>query len=140
MMVLTSQLLATLTDPQVDALVEVMTLAASADGELSDSELTQLKKSLLSIDELWLSQSDIEGRLAAAKERISLASRAARLHMLKSELPKGALRQAALELAMHVVAADGVVRTAERDLILETAEILEIDRDTAANLMRTIAG
>jgi tellurite resistance protein len=140
MMVLTSKLLSSLTDPQIDALVEVMTLAASADGELSDSELAQLKKSLVEVDELWLSQTDIEGRVAAAKERISLASRSARLHMLKSELPKGALRQAALELAMHVVAADGMVRTAERDLILETAETLEVDRDITANLMQSIAG
>jgi tellurite resistance protein len=140
MMVLTSQLLASLPDAQIDALIEVMTLAASCDGELSPAELGQLKKSLTEVDELWLSHADVEGRVAAAQQRIAQASRAVRLRMLKSALPKGPVRQAALELALHVVAADGIIRTSERDLILETAEILEIDRDTAADLVRSIAG
>jgi len=35
-------------------------------------------------------------------------------------------------------AADGIIRTSERELILDVADALEIDRDEAADLVRDI--
>jgi len=40
-----------------------------------------------------------------------------------------------LSLAIQVTAADGIIRTSERELIMDTAEALEIDRDEAADLV-----
>jgi uncharacterized tellurite resistance protein B-like protein len=50
------------------------------------------------------------------------------------------MRRAAFELVVHVVAADGVIRTSERELLLEVAEALRIDPDSAADMVRKAAG
>ncbi len=116
-----------------------MLLAATADGELSIEEVDQLKKCLLEVDELWLTQIELERRLSEAHARIADADRASRLAVAKRVLSDLELRRAALELAIRVVAADGIIRTSERELILETAEALEVDRAKAADLVSAIA-
>jgi tellurite resistance protein len=140
MLVCTPELLARLRNDQVDALIEVMLLAATADGELSIEEVDQLQKCLLEVDELWLTQNDLERRLSKAHERIIDAGRAVRLDAAKRILVDLDARQAALELAIRVMAADGIIRTSEREVILETAEALDVDRESAANMVKAIAG
>ena len=140
MLVCTPELLARLRNDQVDALIEVMLLAATADGELSIEEVDQLQKCLLEVDELWLTQIDLERRLSHAHERIIDASRAVRLAAAKRILSDRDARRAALELAIRVMAADGIIRTSEREVILETAEALGVDRESAANMVKAIAG
>jgi tellurite resistance protein len=54
---------------------------------------------------------------------------------VKERLPDLTARKLALSLAIQVTAADGVVRTSERELIMETAEALGIDGDTAADMV-----
>lgn len=132
---LDSKLLASLSDPQIDAMVEVMLLAAAADGHLDESELKQLRQSLLEVDDLWLSHVDLDQRVAAATQRLGSAPRSARLAALKNELPNPEQRLAALELALRVITADGVIRTAEHDLVLEVSQLLEIDGKVAADLV-----
>jgi tellurite resistance protein len=138
MLVCTPKLLSRLRNEQVDALVEVMLLAAAADGELSIEEVDQLQNCLLEVDELWLTQIDLERRLTEAHQRIAGADRATRLSTAKAILSDIDTRRAALELAIRVMAADGVMRTSERELILETAEALDIDRDNAADMVKAI--
>ena len=46
---------------------------------------------------------------------------------------------AATHRFVQVTAADGIIRTSERELILETAETLDIDRDEAADLVRDLS-
>ena len=140
MLVCTSDLLAHLSNDQVDALIEVMLLAATADGELSIEELDQLQKCLLEVDELWLTQIELERRLSEAAERVVGANRATRLAAAKGVLSDLGARKAALELAIRVMAADGIVRTSEREVILETAEALGVDRVSAADMVKAIAG
>jgi tellurite resistance protein len=140
MLVCTSDLLAHLSNDQVDALIEVMLLAATADGELSIEELDQLQKCLLEVDELWLTQIELERRLSEAAERVVGANRATRLAAAKGVLSDLEARKAALELAIRVMAADGIVRTSEREVILETAEALGVDRVNAADMVKAIAG
>jgi uncharacterized tellurite resistance protein B-like protein len=140
MLVCTSDLLAHLSDNQVDALIEVMLLAATADGELSIEEIDQLQKCLLEVDELWLTQIDLERRLSEAAERIVGADRSSRLSAAKGVLSDLSARKAALELAIRVMAADGIVRTSEREVILETAEALGVDRASAADMVKAIGG
>jgi uncharacterized tellurite resistance protein B-like protein len=140
MLVCTAELLAELNNDQVDALIEVMLLAASADGELSIEEIDQLQKSLLEVNELWITHIDLERRLSEAHTRIAGAKRSERLAAAKAQLIALDARKAALELAIRVMASDSVVRTSERELILETAEALDIDRDDAANMVKAIAG
>ena len=138
MLVCTSELLARLSNDQVDALIEVMLLAAAADGELSIKEIDQLQRCLLEVDELWLTQIDLERRLTEAHARLSATNRESRLDHAKATLSHPDSRKAALELAIRVVAADGVIRTSERELIVATAEALDVDRSIAADLVKAI--
>ncbi len=139
MIALKSDLLTKLTDPQVDAMVEAMLLAASADGELDQAELSQLRKCLLEVDDLWLSHIDLDHRIDLAKTRIAGHERAERLAALKGILQKPEQRVAALELAALVIAADGLLRTSERDLMLEAAEVLGVESSLAADIVAKVS-
>lgn len=140
MLVCTSDLLSHLNNDQVDSLIELMLLAASADGELSIEEIDQLQKCLLEVDELWITQIDLGKRLSEAHDRIKGAERGTRLAAVKATLSAKNAREAGLELAIRVMAADGIIRTSERELIMETAEALDIARETAADMVKAIAG
>jgi uncharacterized tellurite resistance protein B-like protein len=134
-----SAILENLTDPQIDALIELMLLAASADGTLDESEIAQLRRSLLEVDELWLSNIDLEKRLAIAKNHLDGHRREERLAALKVTLPDAAQRTLALELAVKVMLADGVIRITERELLLEAAEALDVDGNIAADLVKSVS-
>jgi tellurite resistance protein len=124
-----------LSNAKLDALVEMMFLAASADGDFSDVERKHFLHSVESLTDGRLSGAPLEALLDRAKKDLDAGGREARLVAVKERLPDPGARKVALSLAIEVTAADGIIRTSERELILETAEALEIDRDEAADLV-----
>ena len=136
------------------ALVETMMLAAGADGEISDDERAQLARSVQEIAQRthhaeahsadWfgpqgaLSADRLTRLMDDALERIVMEGRKHRIGVVKQILGDVDARKAALGLAIRVTAADGIVRTTERELIFDLAEGLELDPDDAANLVREI--
>jgi uncharacterized tellurite resistance protein B-like protein len=120
------------------ALVEMMFLAASADGEFSGSERKYFVEGIESLTDGRLGGAKLEELLSRAKKDLAADGREARLKEVKARLPDARARKVALALAIQVTAADGLIRTSERELILETAEMLEIDRDEAANMVRDL--
>lgn len=124
-----------LSSAKLDALVEMMFLAASADGEFSDVERQHFLRSVESLTDGRLAGATLEALLDRAKADLDASGREARLKAVKDRLPDAGARKVALSLAIEVTAADGIIRTSERELILETAEALEIDRDQAADLV-----
>ncbi len=124
-----------LSNAKLEALVEMMFLAASADGDFSDVERQHFLKSVESLTDGRLGKPQLEGLLERAKKDLESSGREARLSAVKERLPDAGARKVALSLAIQVTAADGIIRTSERELILETAEALEIDRDVAADLV-----
>jgi len=125
----------TLGEAKLEALVEAMFLAASADGEFSPIERAHFLKTAESLTDGRLATAQLAKMVADAGAALEREGRAARLLSVKARLPDKGARRAALALAIQVTAADGIVRTSERELILETAEALEIDRDEAATLV-----
>lgn len=123
-------------DPKLEALVEMMVLAASADGEFSPEERARLEQSVLNLTSRRLSSERSSALLTELETRLEREGRADRLIAVRDALGDHHLRKVALELALEVMSADGILRTSERELILETAEALEIDRDVAADLVR----
>jgi tellurite resistance protein len=128
---------------QLEALVDTMVLAADADGELDDSERTTLATSIGSIaagtkHEPSLTGDALTGRIETTLQRIGNGERDAVLEGIKAAIADEDARRAALGLAIAVTAADGIVRTSERELIMELAEALDVDRDQAADLVRDI--
>ena len=124
-----------LSGAKLEALVEMMFLAASADGDFSDVERQHFLQSVESLTDGRLAKPALEGLLERAKKDLEASGREARLSAVKERLPDAGARKVALSLAIQVTAADGIIRTSERELILEMAEALEIDRDDAANLV-----
>lgn len=126
-------------EAKLEALVEAMYLAASADGEFSPVERAHFLKSIESLTNGRLPTARLAQLVAEAGEALEQEGRAARLLSVKSRLPDAGSRRVALSLAIQVTAADGIIRTSERELILETAQVLEIDRDEAATLVSTLS-
>ena len=127
-------------ETKLEALVETMFLAAAADGEFSDVERAQFVTNLESLTDGRLSRARLSELLGRAERDLSEQGRERRLESVKERLPDLGARRVALALAVQVMAADGVIRTSERELVLETATVLGIDPDDAANLVRSVGG
>ena len=126
--------------PKLEALVEVMFLAAFSDGEFSDEERAHFAKSVESLTDRRLEKGALEALMTRLEKDVRGDAREARLGSVKTRLSDPGARKAAFGLAIQVVAADGIVRTSERELLLELAEGLDIDRDEAADMVKKIAG
>lgn len=118
---------------RLEAVIELMYLAANADDEFSDEERAHFKTSVESLTDRKVD--DLDALLAKIAEAYETEGRNARLAAVKARLPEPKVRETALAMAIRLMAVDGVVRTAERELILEAAEALEIDTDRAADMV-----
>jgi tellurite resistance protein len=126
--------------PKLEALIETMFLAAFADGELGADERKQLIDSVQSLTDRSMSATTTDALLTRVQANLAASGRAARLAAVKAQLDTPGERKTALALAIRLAAADGIIRTSERELILDVAEALEIDRNEAADLVRDISG
>jgi tellurite resistance protein len=129
---------------QLGALIETMVLAGEADGEFEADErrsLGSLLDALVDGTRLAgeLSDARLEEWLASAREAIEREGREARVASVRERLASALACEGALVLAARIVASDGVVRTSERELLLELAEGLSLDADRAADLVRAQA-
>jgi uncharacterized tellurite resistance protein B-like protein len=131
--------LQSLGDTKLEALIEAMFLAAAADGDFSDVEREHFVKSVESLTDGRIAHDKLEALVNEAAIALERDGREARLASVKARLPDAGSRKVALSLIIQVTAADGIIRTSERELILETAEALEIDRDEAANLVSKLS-
>jgi tellurite resistance protein len=127
-----------LTAAQTDALVEIMYLAATADGEFTDDERAQFTSGIESMTERKIPEEQLAKAIAAAEAHLENSEWEDRLVAIKDAIEPPHLRKLALAMAIAVTAADGLIRTSERELILQAAEVLEIDGDTAANMVRDL--
>jgi uncharacterized tellurite resistance protein B-like protein len=126
-------------DEKVEALVEIMYLAATADGELSDAERARFEECAERLTSRVIVGAELSKLMARAKADLVASGRDARLAAVKARLPDLDARKLALALAIQITAADGVIRTSERELILHTATALDIDGDTAANMVQDLS-
>ncbi len=122
-------------DAKLEALVEVMFLAAFADGEFSVVERVHFLKSVESLTDGRIPTTRLQELVDAAGTALDRDGRDARLAGIKERLPDAGARRVALSLAIQVTLADGVIYDSERELVLELADTLEIDRASAAALI-----
>jgi tellurite resistance protein len=123
---------------QFEALAEVMALAAEADGEFSAEERAHLEKVLSELASDALSRVALERALKSAQGAAEAGGRLPRLKELRAVLPGPEACRGALALAIELTAADGLIRTSERELILEAADALGVASDEAADLVRQL--
>ncbi|WP_437774335.1 tellurite resistance TerB family protein [Sorangium sp. So ce1097] len=131
--------LRTLDEPNLEALVELMFLAAFADGEFSQEEKLHFSRSVESLTDRRIPQSTMDELIQTVVTQLQKEGRAARLASLKERLATPQARKVAFSLAAQVVVADGIVRTSERELLLDVAAALEIDPTEAAEVVRKLA-
>lgn len=128
---------------QLEALVETMYLAADADGEFSDEERDHLASSIRDLvrgspHEAGLTADKLAAMLDQMRERLKSAGRDERLKAVRQALGDRQSCKAAFGLSVRVTAADGIVRTTEREFIMDLADALDVDRDEAADLVREL--
>jgi len=121
--------------PKLEALVETMILAARADGDFSAEERAHFAESVESLTDRHVEGLATQTLIAAIEKKIHDEGREARLASVKERLTDADSRTVALELAVALMASDGLLRTTERELVMEVAEALEIDRDAAADIV-----
>ncbi len=126
-------------EPRLHALVELMFLAATADGDFSGDERRHFQASVESLTDRKVGGELLDELLGAIEKSHAGEGRAARIAHVKEALPTPELRKIGLTMAIRVMCADGIVRTSERELILDLADGLEIDRDAAADLVVQIS-
>ena len=127
-------------EPRLEALIETMFLAAFADGDFGDEEREQLTSSVESLTDRAISATTTDALVTRIQADLAAQGRPARLASVKARLTTPGERKTALSLTIRLVAADGIIRTTERELILDVAEALEIDRDEAADLVKQLGG
>ena len=120
---------------ELEALVEAVFLGASSDGELSAEEHEVFAHTVrqLADERIGTRLGELVTRF---KRALAASDRTARLRALRARLPTPSTRQLAFELAIQVAAVDGSLRSAERELLMEAAEALGIERALAASLIR----
>ncbi len=121
--------------PKLEALVETMILAARADGEFSVEERVHFAASIETLTDRHVEGRATQKLVAAIEKKIADEGREARLASVKERLVDPASRTTALELAVALMASDGLLRTSERELVMEVADALDIDRDAAADIV-----
>jgi uncharacterized tellurite resistance protein B-like protein len=125
---------ARMSDPRAEALLEMMFLAVHADGEFNDAERKALAKAIH--DRGGPSGAAFEQSMDRIAKGVASQGRAARIKALAATFPDAKAKEDALTAVIEMVAADGIVRTSERELILEVADGLGIAGDRAADLVQ----
>lgn len=125
-------------DTKLEALVETMFLAATADGKFSEVERDEFVSNLESLTDGRLSRARLSELLERARRELAEQGRERRLESVKQRLPELGARRVALALAARMVAADGVIEASERELILETASVLGLEPEEAAKLVQGV--
>lgn len=117
-----------------EAVLEMMYLAVHADGEFGDEERNALAAAVR--ERGGPSGADFTKTMQRIERDVASQGREARLAALKSAFHDARAKEDALAAVIRMVVADGVLRTSERELILEVAGGLGIDGDRAADMVQ----
>lgn len=126
-------------EPRLHALVELMFLAATADGEFSGDERDHFQRSVESLTDRKVTGETLDTLLATIEKSHAGEGRAARISHVKDALTTPELRKVGLSMAIRVMCADGIVRTSERELIVDLADGLDVDHDEVADLVAQLS-
>src|SRR5262245_43248025 len=125
--------------PKLEALIELMYLAAYADGDFGTEERTHFVHSIQSLTDRSISETSLDALLGRIATQVKETGRDARLAAIRGVLGDAGACKAALALAIQVTLADGIIRTTEREILFDISEGLGIDRGVAADLVRELS-
>ena len=122
--------------PKLEALVEVMYLAAFADGEFSAVERARFGRSIDRLTEGRFSTAQFEQVLSTLQDRLAKSGRQACVDSIRERLTEPSLRWLAVLLATDITAADGIIHDSEREMLFELAASLGVDKLETEELVR----
>ena len=127
--------LASLELDKLEAVVELMMLAAYSDGFVHDAERAAFRSHLLAQTHRDVRPEVLERLLVIIESGLAQAAPEVRLASIRARLSDTRLRRQALELAARVVLADGQLAVDEKAFIARAASALEIEPDEASALV-----
>ena len=119
--------------PQLEALVELLYLAASADGDFSVEERNLFVHKVRALTGERLTGDALGDIVSRVEGDVARDGRTKRIDTVRDRLDTSGARHAALLMAIDMTMADDVLRTSEREVIAEIAEGLGIEADVAAD-------
>jgi tellurite resistance protein len=122
-------------ETKLEALVEVVYLAAFADGEFSETERTHFARSVEQLTEGRLGSPRLNEVLTKLRAHLETAGRDACIASIRERLTEPSLRWLAVLLAADMTGADGVIHPLEREMLLSLAAALEVDGEEAERLI-----
>ncbi|WP_438036215.1 tellurite resistance TerB family protein [Sorangium sp. So ce204] len=111
---------------RLEAMVEIMFLAAYADGSINDAERAELARHVAAMSDGRVGADVVESLISIIERSVRDEGRSGRFAALRVRLPDVRMREAAIELAVRLVAADGVIHESEHALLVEAARALEV--------------
>jgi len=128
-----SDITGSLEGPQLEALVELLYLAASADGDFNEEERNLFVHKVFKLTGNRLAPEALEQIVTRVETALEKQGRADRIKDVRDRLDSPGARHGALLMAIDITMADNVLRTSEREIIAEIAEGLGIEADVAAD-------
>jgi tellurite resistance protein len=122
-------------EPRLHALVELLYLAAMADGELSREELSLFRRRVQSMTDERLGEAEVERLMLRVDGELMAAGRDRVLASVGKLLGEPSLQRTALSVALDMMMADKVLKPAEREFYFELAEVLGMDEKTAEAIL-----
>ncbi|MGZ3420390.1 MAG: tellurite resistance TerB family protein [Polyangiales bacterium] len=124
--------------PKVEALVEAMFLAATADGEFAPEESLQFAATAAALGGKQLSPDAIHHLVGKLALLVKAEGRGKRMEAIKNRLPEGKPRETAIILAAAITASDGEVQGSENDYVADLAEALGVAPERAVELVTKV--
>lgn len=116
---------------KLEAVVELMYLAAYADGEVVAEERDVFAGHVVGATNGALSREAMTAMLAAIERALASSSREQRFDSIRRRLGDARTREAALRIAIHVLYADKFLDPREAAWVLRAARALEISEEDA---------
>lgn len=116
---------------KLEAVVELMYLAAYADGEVIPEEREVFATHVATATGGVLSRDAMTSMLSAIEKALASSSREQRFDSIRRRLGDARTREAALRIGVHVLYADKFLDPREAAWVLRAAKALEISEDDA---------
>ena len=132
------ELVTDLGSPKVEALVEAMFLAATADGEFAPEEAVQFTATIGALTDRKLEGEAVHQLIERLSETLKAEGRQKRIESIAARLPAGKPRETAIILAAAITASDGEFEAAENDFVADLADSLGVDPERAIELVQKV--
>lgn len=124
--------------PKVEALVEAMFLAATADGDFAPEEGVQFSATIGALTDRKLDPDSVYRLVGLLSQKLKNEGRQARLSAIAQRLPEGKPRETAVILAAAITMSDGEVKAVENDFVADLAEALGVEQGRAVELVQKV--